>query len=72
MSKNTNTVIRSLDASVIYYKSRQEGQIQKYLSMKDAYIRQKKFVESMKDNDPDKKIQLSEKQRLEKDGQQRA
>ncbi len=49
MSKNTDTVIRSLDASVIYYKGRQEGQIQKYLSMKDAYIRQKKFVESMKD-----------------------
>ena len=67
MSKNTDTVIRSLDASVIYYKSRQEGQIQKYLSMKDAYIRQKKFVESMKDDDPNRKIQLSEKQRLEKE-----
>lgn len=55
MSKNTDTVIRSLDASVIYYKSRSENQIQKYLSMKDAYIRQKKIAESLKDDDPDKK-----------------
>lgn len=67
MSKNTDTVIRSLDASVIYYKSRPENQIQKYLSMKDAYIRQKKIAESLKDDDPDKKNQILEKEKLKKE-----
>ena len=67
MSKNTDTVIRSLDASVIYYKSRPENQIQKCLSMKDAYIRQKKIAESLKDDDPDKKKQILEKEKLKKE-----
>ena len=65
MSKNTDTVIRSLDASTIYYKGRPERQIQEYLAIKEAYYEQKKRVKNMSGSEPDFERQVKIKMELE-------